>query len=294
MRLLLWWTWLALAGVVMAAPADAQLLLERLFLWPGVVEGPGQVRLKGMGGFQIAVPDENNEINLWDYAQNPAGYGDDRDSWGLDTRYTHDEFVDRSLTSTRDDLNFNTGFLELGYRRPGKIGVGGRLIYSELDARIVEAASTSYQLSGFSLFINKYFGQNVSVGAGFTSRGDTRDEVTNAVYNINHSGSRVNGILGVAYTPVEGVLLGGKAELGQSTIDGESIGPFHTDTFEWTRPTSLVAVHGFLSRGRVNRGADFSRGNLEGDETVRASWSERFVFNPTNEVITFDATTFTA
>ena len=33
-----------------------------------------------MGGFEISVADENLQINLNDYVQNPAGFGDDRNS----------------------------------------------------------------------------------------------------------------------------------------------------------------------------------------------------------------------
>ena len=71
-----------------AGAASAQLLVnERMFLQPTrVLFGPGTVRLDGMGGFEAAVSDENYELDAYDFSHNPAGLGDDRDSWSIDTR----------------------------------------------------------------------------------------------------------------------------------------------------------------------------------------------------------------
>ena len=109
-----------------AGTASAQLLVnERMFLQPTrVVFGPGTVRLDGMGGFEAAVADENYEIDAYDFSRNPAGLGDDRDSWSIDTRYGHQEFVERDAASNRDNLRVNEGSFLVAYHAPGKMGLG--------------------------------------------------------------------------------------------------------------------------------------------------------------------------
>ncbi len=73
-----------------AATAEAQLLAPAIDR-TGTDQRVRQpsLRLKSMGGVYLAVPDENTEINLWDFAGSANGLLRDRDSTSLDL------FVDR-------------------------------------------------------------------------------------------------------------------------------------------------------------------------------------------------------
>lgn len=84
--------WVGVSAVFLMATwlsaAQAQLLLDHLADADGerLFENPSP-RLGGMGLLGIAVEDENNEINLFDYIGSPAGLLADRDSTSIDFQY---------------------------------------------------------------------------------------------------------------------------------------------------------------------------------------------------------------
>ncbi len=285
---------LLLAGL-WTGGASAQLLVnERMFLQPTrVVFGPGTVRLDGMGGFEAAVADENYEIDAYDFSRNPAGLGDDRDSWSIDTRYGHQEFVERDAASNRDNLRVNEGSFLVAYHAPGKMGLGGRIDYAEAHASDASLQGNSYEISGLELVGSRYFFPRFSAGLRLSLTSEAEDTFSPRVYNISHESTLIHAGLGGTYRVMRGVVVGARGEIVSSQIDGTSRGPFHTDSFDWSRPGGLVSVHGFVDRGRVQAGVDWSRQEIEGEESVAVSWSQRFVYNPTDEVARFDTDTFT-
>src|SRR5882672_7059854 len=71
---------LAMAGVLLVArTAGAQYLAPALDR-PGFDRRPTQpsLRLLTLGGLSLAIPDENNEINLWDFGGSTLGLFSDR------------------------------------------------------------------------------------------------------------------------------------------------------------------------------------------------------------------------
>ncbi|NNF07580.1 MAG: hypothetical protein HKN21_12530, partial [Candidatus Eisenbacteria bacterium] len=285
----------ASAVSVMALPASAQQLsAERLFLLaPQVTSGSGTIRLDGMGGFETAVPDENLEISMWDFGNNPAGFSQDRDSWNLEFRYGHAEFAERDRRLSGNDLSINDGTVRGGFYSRDKIGVGAQLDYAEVSTNSFSRVADSFRLSGFRVDGNTYLSEKLSLGARIGLSAENQEEFSSSVYRINHDNTSLRGGLGVSYDLVEGVKVGARGELIGTTVDGQSRGPFHTDNFDWSRPGGLVAVHGFLSRGRLQGGVDFTNQEINGEESVRISWSERFIFNPTPDELSTNLDTFT-
>lgn len=283
----------AVLGVLAAAPgAEAQLVFDRLVLVPAhLTSGVGTVRLDGMGGFETTVRDENQEINLLDFANNPAGFGDDRDSWTIDLRYDHQEVTEGVQYSYGDDVKINTGSLLLGYHHPGNIGIGGAIDYAEVGARDITRSRDEFRVVGFSLTANKYFTKGLVLGARVTQTDEKQDAYSRQVYNISHSTALLRSGLGLGVTPVRGVTIGARGEIISNKVDGESRGTTHQDTFDWKRPGSLWAVHGLVDRGRLTGGVDYSRQDLEGREDVQISWSERFILNPTPDSYVAEAPT---
>ena len=68
-----------------AIPCAAQI--STLFLDPWDIDysySRSSARLGALGNAWVAIEDESNEINLWDYGNNVAGFLDDRDAWSGD------------------------------------------------------------------------------------------------------------------------------------------------------------------------------------------------------------------
>jgi hypothetical protein len=286
---------LAAMAVAWASGAAAQTLSDqRLYLVPThVTRGTGTVRLDGMGGFEAVVSDENYELNAYDFSGNPAAFGDDRDSWSIDMRYTHHELVERGASTAGNDIKINDGVLFVGYHAPGNVGVGGIIDYAEVTSGIPIGERKDYQLAGLELLLSKYLFEKLTVGVNVSQRSEEEGVFSPEVYKISHDNTVTRGGLGAEYLPVPGVAVGIRGELVSTQLDGTSRGPFHTDLFDWSRPGGLVSVHGFVNRGRVEAGVDYTRQKIEGEETVVISWSERFQFNPITDTYHHETDTFT-
>jgi hypothetical protein len=284
---------LLLLPVVRTAPASAQLAVERLAGFPTPVEeGTGRVRLAGMGGFETAVPDENNEINLLDYTGNPAGFSEDRDSWTIDLRYSHSEFEEGRTSPVSTDVKVNDGTFILGYHLPHRFGLGGTLDYSEAKTLDMFSTSNTFNIVGLELISNYYLLKQLSLGVRGGYTGEQQEISTTQFYTIEHDAHQPHVGGGLAFEAARGVTLGFRADAFPTTIDGTSASSTHQDTFTWDRPGSDWAGHVFVNRGRLDLGIDYDRLKVEGKESVRLSWSERFLYNPTPDDYIKDADTF--
>ena len=126
-------------GLLAAPMASAQEVSNERFQFSPlrIQYGLGSVRLEGMGGFLSAVPDENNEINLNDFGRNPAGFGDDRDSWVMESRYSHREYSQPVILDDQgeampvpfgvQDLTSREAVLSFSKYAPGRYGAGVRV-----------------------------------------------------------------------------------------------------------------------------------------------------------------------
>ena len=289
------WPAVVLSMIVLghAAPLRAQLASDRLARFPTPLnEGTGRVRLSGMGGFDVAVPDENNEINLLDYSGNPAGFSEDRDSWTIDLRYSHAEFEEGTTSPASTDVKVNDGAFILGYHVPKKYGFGGKLDYSEAKTLDTFSTNTTYNLVGLELVTNYYLLKQLSLGlqGGYSS--EKQDLSTTQFYSIEHEGHEPHIGGGAAYEVVPGITLGVRADAFPSKIDGTSASSTHQDNFSWDRPSNDVSAHAFVNRGRLDLGVDYDRLKVEGRESVRLSWSERFLYNPTPDDYLLETDTF--
>jgi hypothetical protein len=268
-------------------------VFERLTQVPAQVRtGFGTTRLDGMGGFETAVADENLEINLFDYSGNPAGYSEDRDSWSLDVRYAHQEFAGGNPSLIRNDIKINDGTFGIGYHKPGSMGIGGIIDYAEAQSQDLSQLRNSYNVVGFSLIANKFLFPKLSAGLFFSRGDESQDVFSTSIYDIDHETTTTRGALGIGYLLAPGVTLGFRGEVFRNQIDGESTSSTHDDVFDWERPGTEWSLHAFLDRGRLVGGADYTHGSMEGKEDVRLSWSERFIFNPTNETLVLETDTF--
>jgi|GEM_PF-1196852 len=289
------WPAVVLSLIVLgqAAPLRAQLASDRLARFPTPLnQGTGRVRLSGMGGFDVAVPDENNEINVLDYSGNPAGFSEDRDSWTIDLRYSHAEFEEGTTSPASTDVKVNDGAFILGYHMPHRYGFGGKIDYAEAKTLDMFSTTNQYNLVGLELVTNYYLLKKLSLGlqGGYSS--EKQDLSTTQFYSIEHEGHEPHIGGGAAFEALAGVTLGIRADAFPSKIDGTSASSTHQDHFTWERPSNDWSAHVFVNRGRLDLGIDYDQLKVEGKESVRLSWSERFLYNPTPEDYIGEADTF--
>ena len=287
-----------LAGLMILGSGGAlaqSLSAERLNGLPSRLNfGAGTVRLDGMGGFEASVADENLQINLNDFSLNPAGYGDDKESWIVELRYGHQELTERDPRTPGNDIFVNEGAFQGGYYRPGKFGAGAQINFADVNTRTANFGddTNAFEIMAARFVANAYVLPSLTVGADFIFSGESEEVGTSSLYNINHEASTMRGALGVAWIPLEGITLGAKGQIISSSVEGTSSGDFHTDTFDWSRPGGQVSLHGFIDRSIVKLGVDYRREEINGDESVRISWSEKFIFNPGPESVTGTLNTF--
>jgi len=270
-------------GLLLARSGSAQLLLDRLVTGsiPAAVELTS-VRLDGMGNFQTAVRDENRQINLWDFSRNPAGFGDDRDSWSGEFIYDHNESNSNNDYLRADDLKGNDIGMQFGYHRPSRMGLGGFVTYNKTSAQSFPDVGTNLEVAGWGVMGNKYLMKNLSVGVLFSMRGEQNDALSGAIYDISHKGSTIRGGGGVAWTALQGLTFAGYGEYNSISRDGTSANGAHSDNFTWDRSGWIWSGEAFLDRGRLKGALDYRESNLDGREEADLSWSERFPFNPTD------------
>jgi len=86
-----------------AATAHAQFLAPATDR-PGFEGRPTQpsLRLAMLGGLSLAIADENNEINLWDYAGSSLGLLGDRDSTSMDIYFDSGSLTDQHTVGAQD------------------------------------------------------------------------------------------------------------------------------------------------------------------------------------------------
>lgn len=287
-------TFLAVPVLVatMATVSPAQILEDRLLREPiGPDLGWGQTRLDGMA-LRFAAPDENSEVNLFDFGDNPAGLLDDRDAWSIDTRWGHRERFDRHPDRRGLEFNGNNYSFFGSVRRAGHQAFGGGIDY--IDTRISSRGSipTQYKLTRYRLVYNHHFGR---LQSAFEIRHHSEGEerLGDAFYQIEHESSGMTGILGLSYAVHKWVTLAGRGALNRSDISGRAAGDSYEDTFDWERPSGSVDGQAFVHHPRLRGAVSFGRGEGAGEEILNAAWSPLFIYNPTTLFVRFSATTFT-
>ena len=254
--------------------------------------GVGTTRLDGMG-LRLAARDENNEINLLDYGDNPAGLLTDKDAWSVDVRLSHRERVERNPALSGFDFNGNTYSVLAGYRSSGIQAMAGGYDYVDSRIRQKDNSPTEYKDSQYRFLFNRMV-RKFSFGFEFRY-GDESEDLINPgrIYFIEHTAKNYKGIVGLSYPIHEYVTVAGLGNLRRASITGEASSDAHLDTFDWSRPSGGLEGQLFVNHPRVQGGASIGKTKGAGEETVAIGWSPLFVFNPSNNFVRFDKRVFT-
>lgn len=283
-------TWLILG---MAGSTDAGLLNERISREPfGLGFGPGQARLDGMG-LSIAAPDENNEINLLDFGDNPAGLLADRDAWSVDARYSHRERFDRDTESRGLEILGDIYSVLAAFRTSGSRAIGVELDY--LDTKLQTGAGDSYKYKQkqYRLLFNQMFGK-LATGLEFRYQDEAEDQTGgDSFYSIEHATASLTGLLGLSYEVHPYASLAARGAIERTNIDGRASDDSYDDQFDWEQPAGSIEGQLFLHPPRLTGAVTYGLTQGAGEEQVNAAWSPLFVFNPGPYFVEFQSTTFT-
>jgi hypothetical protein len=282
-----------------AGRSDAQIL-DAWSLWSGIDTGPNlaQARLDALGGMREAVPDENREINLLDFAGNVTGELDDKPMSHIDAYGGPRRWFDQNTPDAQDE-DFRTfpAYFKYNALPSAKNALGGQIF---LNGGSGERLITPDFREQFRLPVeNSAFGTNegsllsgdlsaqlyqvhyarhitdwlaAGVRAGYGSEEEQRRSST--LYHINHDTDDWGLEFGVA---------------GQAL---EEAGPvrnlvlLHIDTFAWDRPQLGFDLHALGEAfGWVKGGLNYRYHSFDGQEDMSQNWSAQFPLNPTPNTI---------
>jgi hypothetical protein len=284
----------AVLAVSTASGSVIDFFLEEEGLPVERAEGPGSVRLEGMGRLELVVEDENNELNLLDYGGNLVGIIFDKDHWSVESwsRF-NDRLVDPGET-TRRSLAYGNAGLDIVYRKAGQRAIGGSMLWRRL--RVSRPFGDTYEARGPTgrVFYSERPFSAIAAAVSLGNRSESEDRTSDDVFNLRHKQSRLEGQLAVAMLFGD-LQLGGTWNFQRGEIEGKSRDPaaFHTDIFAWHRPIDTFggqAIYKFSES--IQGGAFIQRQSFDGGESVEISWSDRFPDNGSQENFQLETTSF--
>lgn len=249
---------------------------------------PGSSRLDAMGGLSIAVPDEQRELNLYDYGRMTSGLlwdGDSRrwDFWSSDDSRIVDQ-TDEGGVRTRNRI----GVLEYGARMSWRTGdrraLGGEYVFDQLDRSLERGDVSRTRGPRWGFFGAQRVGR-LALGGSIALTSDNEDLTTTDVFSIRHKSSGSRFVGSVAYRGVS-FDLGLQAEGQTNSITGLSRDEsrFHEDEFTWRRPVQIYSgALVWRPTARLEGGVRGRGYSLEGRQEAQISWSDRMPSNPGRE-----------
>lgn len=286
---------LGLSILLLGAPAGRatvrELLMQSAGLDPQSLTSTPSVRLLGMGGLDLCVPDESNELNAHDFGGNIAGVLDDGELWVVETWMgSHRQTADRSDFGA--ERRYGHGGLQLVRRWPTR-AMGVDVNYGVFEN--TERAADWSKIRGprMSAIYSQRIGP-VTAGLTFGREKENEARISRDFFAIRHSQSRWVGQFGLTAQRF-GIRWGAALDFERGDVIGKGIDPtrFHEDTFTWTRPVNRYSVFALMMpRPGVEGGIRFRALDREGSERAAISWSGESPYNPSGTNYFADAITF--
>lgn len=245
-------------------------------------------RLISMGGLRFVIPDENNEINLADFADNVAGVASDKDGWSVDLSYdkrrnTDDAFETRRSTASvqRTVVTQEVADWTVIYRNGTGRALGATYQWDAQSVHLRFGDDSKARGPKVSALWNESIGP-LRLGTSVHRWTDNEDITSPDIYAIRHFSDAWTWKFGAAADLI-GLQLAGQLELERNTIEGKSRDPsgFHQDDFQWLRPTTRARLSLLVPEGSaLEAGVNLSFLDRSGREEAQISWSDRFPANP--------------
>lgn len=245
-------------------------------------------RLISMGGLRFVVPDENNEINLADFAGNVAGIASDKDGWSVEWSYDKLRNTD-DATQTRRSATFvqrtvvtqEVADFTAIYRNGSGRALGGDYRWNAQSVFVRVGNDSKARGPKIGAIWNERIGP-FRLGTSIHRITDNEDITSPDIYAIRHFSDAWIWSFGAA-SDLLGLQLAGQVDLERNTIEGKSRDPsgFHQDDYRWLRPTTRARLSLLVPEGSdLEAGLNFSVLDRSGREEATISWSDRFPSNP--------------
>ncbi|MDI6809027.1 MAG: hypothetical protein QME66_08615 [Candidatus Eisenbacteria bacterium] len=289
MKKRIWWHKASLGSVVLLSLASPSFS-QTVDFW---LRGTGlraesfssNVRQLGMAGLWVAVRDENNELNLYDFGKNTAWLPFDKES-----TYTDDDFTSSFRKGLRpgwdkDKLSLSRTrgvFYKVDYSAKS---VGASLVVHRLGKEISlpDGTKSSFDIiaptveASLARALNPYVTVALKATVGREGEAKTSQEF----YVVNQTSALYGGGGAVAVTGLGGVALGATLDFDRAKVISISKDNFHDDSYEYTAPSVTASMQGAVEAGETAQGAiELTYNSRTGDETGRINWSDGFPRNP--------------
>ncbi len=296
-----------IASTLLAVPNLSHAYLDEAWLVGTDVElikGPGTIRLAGMGNLTIAVEDENNQVNLYDFTGNVASLIFDKRVRNHDTWANYAKWTDVKDGFRWQDVGVWQGGTMVVLRKEGSYAGGASISsrvvdFTRVDDRVLrERLRVAYPKSEIfhpdtsiidmetsGTAIEAYFAHKVlgKVYAGVRGWGvfDGEKRSPRLRYEVTNEASDVGAGLGVVAFPLSWVQVGGTVDLGSQLVEAVSKDAFHDDLFSRKRSIPAYSTHAaFDLIGKLRGVVNYKRCSYEADQTLLMNWSDRYIINP--------------
>jgi hypothetical protein len=296
-----------------ASPAGAQVIDAWLNGTP--VEpfaGNASVRLKAMGGIEVAIPDDQSRLDPYAYSDNPAGLLESRDSSYVEVPITYQGHDHRDYGYANSAVLHGAG-IRGEFRPGGKWGMAGSFDYANVDAsRHDECPSpddcrfirdfdlpvapemtpvttdrtfgAGVESPGMSVTYAREFLAGLTLGARIGYRTENENRRLLIPYDLNVSSTRTELRGGAMYRPTllhSAMTLSGFGQYAKHNVTGISETPLNEDEYDWDRPEVAygAALH-YKNSDWLEGIVDGRHRSFDGEEVARINWAPQFFMNP--------------
>jgi hypothetical protein len=297
---------LILSIVLLVIPGYSSAHLDDVWIAGTDVEfirGPGTIRLAGMGNLTIAIEDENNEVNLFDFTGNVASSILDKGTNNTDSWASYSVWHDSKDGVRWQDMGVwqGGGLVVLrGLDYAGGASVSSRFldIYrvyddsfrdilrvnfpsSEVAVRDTAFADTrlvSNLVEGY--YAHRLFGM-VLLGARGWGMFEGDDKPVTFFYDIRSKVRDVGAGFGLVLLPTDWVQVGGSVDFGSQTVEALSENAFHDDLYTRDRATTTLSTHALVKlMGKLRGVLNYRRFSFDADQILEMNWSDLYILNP--------------
>ena len=298
---------LVVSIVLVAFPTSSSAYLETIWLrGTGVelIQGPGAIRLNGMGNLTVAIEDVNNQVNLYDFTGNVAALVLDKDTRNTESWGSYGKWADEKDDFRWQDIGIWQGGALVVLRGKGNYAGGATVSTRTLDLTRVddrnfrEMLQVSFPKSDFAIpetsfastditssSVEGYYAQRISGRAFLGAHGwgtfDAETKPVRLLYELTNKVNDVGGGMGLVVLATKWMQVGGTVDLGSQLVEATSSDAFHDDAYTRKRGIFTFSSHALVEvMGKLRGVLNYRHSSFDNDQTLNMNWSRRFVLNP--------------
>ena len=298
---------LVLGLLVLAFPIPSSAYLENIWLsGTGVelIQGPGTIRLAGMGNLTVAIEDVNNQVDLYDFTGNVASLVMDKTTDDVDSWESYGKWTDQKNDFRWQDIGIWQGGALLVLRGKDRYAGGATLYTRTLDVNRVDDSNLrkilrvgfptkDFSISDTSLVdtevnsssIDAYYAHQVMGKAYLGAHGwgtfDSETRPVKSLYDLKDKVDDLGGGLGLVVLATKWLQVGGTVDLGSQIVEARSSDAFHDDSYTRKRGIVTFSTQALLNfQGKLRGVLNYKHSSFDADQNLNMNWSGRFILNP--------------